>query len=75
MIVDPPSDAGAVNAADSWRFDPATVLPTIAGAPGTVAGVAVCGDDAAPVPTALIARTLTWYVVPFVSPVTHDRAR
>jgi len=69
-MADPPVDDGGVKAADSWRSDPATVLPVIVGAPGVVAGVADCATEPMPVPTALIARTLTAYVVPLTSPET-----
>ena len=55
----PPLLAGAMKAAGSCEFDPAMVSPTIVGAPGTVAGVAASGVDAAPAPIALTARTLT----------------
>ncbi|HRE00899.1 MAG TPA: hypothetical protein PLV68_06340, partial [Ilumatobacteraceae bacterium] len=38
-------------------------------APGTVRGVTgTAGDDAGPVPAALVAVTVTSYVVPLVSP-------
>src|SRR4051812_49828747 len=41
------------------------------GAPGTVAGVTLFeADDAAPVPTALVAVTVNVYAVPFVRPAT-----
>src|SRR5450432_1742670 len=69
-MADPPSDVGGVNAADSWRSEPATVLPVIVGALGVVAGVADCAAEPAPAPTALTARTLTAYVVPLTSPET-----
>jgi hypothetical protein len=45
--------------------------PTIAGAPGTVAGVTLFeGADASPVPTAFVAVTVKVYAVPLASPVT-----
>ena len=41
------------------------------GAPGTVAGVTALEDaEAGPVPMALVAVTVKWYVVPLVRPVT-----
>jgi hypothetical protein len=44
---------------------------TLAGAPGTVAGVTLAdGLDAGPVPMALIAVTVKVYGVPLVSPET-----
>ena len=58
-----------MKAADRVASLPATVLPTIDGAPGTVAGVTATTADAAPVPTELMARILTAYAVPFVSPL------
>ena len=69
MTAEPPSFAGAVKTAESWASLPATVSPTIAGAPGTVAGVTVTGLDAAPTPTAFTARMLTATAVPLARPV------
>jgi hypothetical protein len=45
------------------------VIDRLAGAAGTVLGVAQRSDDAAPDPTALTARTCTQYSVPFVKSV------
>ncbi len=59
MIGEPPLSAGAVKAADSCASEPEIVSPMMVGAPGTVAGVAACGVDAAPGPTLFTARTLT----------------
>ena len=68
MIVDPPFDAGAVNATLALPF-PAVAVP-IVGGPGTVAGVAVAAEDAALLPEPLVATTLHEYSVPLVRPVT-----
>lgn len=46
------------------------VAATDVGAPGTVAGTAAAeGEEAAPVPTRLVASTSNSYEVPLVSPV------
>jgi len=65
----PPFAVGGV------KLTTACALPAIAdtavGAPGTVAGVTEFeGDDAGPVPIALVAVTVKVYGVSFVSPVT-----
>jgi hypothetical protein len=69
VIVEPPSEAGAVKGTDACAF-PATAVP-IVGAPGTVTGVAELEAElAVPVPTAFVAVTVKVYAVPLVSPVT-----
>ena len=52
----PPSDASATVAISVWS---ARVTSEIVGCPGTVAGIAVTGVEAAPLPWSLTARTLT----------------
>ncbi len=57
VIVLPPFEAGAVKLTVAWAL-PATA-DTFVGAPGTVAGITLLdGDDAGPVPTALVAVTV-----------------
>ena len=55
VIALPPLFVGVVQVSDTC------VLPAVAvklvGAPGVVAGVAVCGPDVSPMPTALTGRT------------------
>jgi len=53
----PPFEAGGVKLTVAWAFP--AVAETAAGAPGTVAGVTLIeGDDAGPVPAALVAVTV-----------------
>jgi hypothetical protein len=52
----PPFEAGAVHASVTRPSPGVAVRPV--GAPGTVAGVALAGADAGPVPTALVAVTV-----------------
>jgi hypothetical protein len=68
VIVSPPSLDGAVKAADSCELD--SVIVVIVGALGTSAGstLADVASDASLFPTEFFARSLTVYVVPFVSP-------
>ena len=68
MIVEPPFEAGAVNATEA-RPLPGVAVP-IVGAPGTVAGIADTGLLEVPCPTAFTAATVKSYDVPFVKPVT-----
>lgn len=69
MIVDPPLDAGALNAIDALAL-PAVADPTV-GAPGTVDGVTPFdAADAALAPIALLALTVKVYAVPLLRPVT-----
>ena len=57
MIALPPSDVGGVKLIVAWAFP--AVAETPVGAPGTVAGVTLFeGDDAGPVPIALVAVTV-----------------
>ena len=57
VIAAPPLDAGAVQDTVAWVLPP--VADTLAGAPGTVAGVtALEAVDADPVPTLLVAVTV-----------------
>jgi hypothetical protein len=68
-MVEPPLLDGAVHETVTCALPATPVTPV--GAPGMVAGVtALDGDDAGPVPTALVAVTVKVYEVPFVSPVT-----
>ena len=68
-MAEPPLSAGAVHVSAT------SALPAVAvgvpGADGVVAGVAesVAGD-APPSPTLFTARTLNWYALPLVRPVT-----
>jgi hypothetical protein len=73
LIVEPPLDAGAVNATVA-DVGPAAATAPIVGAPGTVTGVTgVDGADAAEVPPVLVAVAVNVYSVPFDRPVTsHD---
>src|SRR5260370_39163447 len=65
----PPLEAGASQLNITWLFPGVTSRP--AGAPGTVAGVTeLDGDEAGPVPTALVAVTVKVYLVPLVRPLT-----
>jgi hypothetical protein len=69
----PPSLAGAD------QLTVAVVLPasavTLSGVPGTVAGVtALEGEDAGPVPIALVAVTVNVYDVPLTRPLTVQPA-
>ena len=53
----PPLDAGAIHEISAWVLPP--VADTLAGVPGTVAGVtALEAVDADPVPTLLVAVTV-----------------
>ncbi len=62
MIALPPLSAGAVNVTVACAV-PAVALTPV-GAPGTVIGVtAFDGDDAGPVPIALVAVTVKVYAV------------
>ena len=56
MIAEPPLEAGAVQIRATCPFPRVAELSE--GAPGVVAGVALSGLDAAPVPTALVAVTV-----------------
>jgi hypothetical protein len=57
VIGDPPFDAGGVKVTEACPLPP-VAIPTV-GVPGTVAAVTEFdGDEAAPVPTALIAVTV-----------------
>ena len=57
VIAEPPVDAGAFQVTVACAFP--AVAETLVGAPGTVAGVtALEADDAAPLPTLLVATTL-----------------
>jgi hypothetical protein len=73
VIVEPPLEAGAVNAivADS---EPVAATTPIPGAPGGPIGVTGAeASEAAEVPFVFVAVALNVYAVPFVSPVTsHD---
>jgi hypothetical protein len=69
VIVEPPSETGAVNETVAWA------LPGVAeaevGAPGIVAGVTLFdGSEAEPSPTAFVATTVNVYAVPLVRPDT-----
>ena len=59
---------GAVHATDAWA-GPAVAV-TGWGAPGTVRGVAITGDDDAPEPATFAAITVKVYEVPSLSPET-----
>src|SRR5258708_1382277 len=68
-MAEPPLEAGASQANILWLLPGVTSRP--AGAPGTVAGVTeLDGDEAGPVPTALVAVTVKVYLVPLVRPLT-----
>jgi hypothetical protein len=68
-MAEPPLLTGAVKATDTCALP--EVPTTEVGAPGTVAGVtAEDAEDAAPVPTLLVAVTVKVYEVPLVRPVT-----
>ena len=67
--VAPPSEAGVVQLTGSFAESP-EVTWTLTGAPGVVDGVPVPALEAALVPAALVAVTVTLYITPFVSPVT-----
>jgi hypothetical protein len=61
---------GAVKLTDALALP--AVAPPIVGAPGTLTGVTLLdADDAAPVPTPLVAVTVKLYAVPLVSPLTR----
>ena len=65
----PPVELGAVQ--ETARDPLFGVTAMFVGAPGVVTGVTdVDGDEAAPVPLALVALTVKVYAVPFVRPVT-----
>src|SRR5512146_3144373 len=66
-MADPPVVVGAAQLT-VMPFAPALAATRI-GAPGTVTGVAVRLFEAGLVPTALVAVTVTAYVVPFTSPL------
>jgi hypothetical protein len=68
VIGEPPSLAGAVNVIVACAFPGAADV--MVGAPGTVLGVTDTGEDALPVPAALVAATVHEYAVPLASPVT-----
>ena len=59
VIVEPPSDAGAVHDTTLRAFAP-LVPDTLVGRPGVVRGVTLTALDSAPVPALLIARSLIW---------------
>jgi len=59
VIVEPPSDAGAVHDTTLCAFAP-LVPDTLVGRPGVVRGVTLTALDAAPVPALLTARSLIW---------------
>ena len=65
----PPSDAGAVKVMTAEPLE--LVTDTMVGGPGTAAGIAVFdAADSTLLPTTFVARTVTVYDVPFVSPDT-----
>lgn len=69
MIVAPPFEAGGLNAIEACPLPGVTEVTV--GVPGTVAGaIEFDGDDAGPVPAALVAVTENVYAVPFDRPVT-----
>ena len=62
----PPSSPGATTSETCWS---ATMIAEIVGASGTVPGATFSLNELAlPFPRALIARSDTWYGVPFVRP-------
>jgi hypothetical protein len=70
MIADPPVTVAAPTVTDA-DVAVAAEADTVAGAPGTVAGVtAADATDALEPPLTLFATTLYVYAVPLVSPVT-----
>jgi len=70
VIVEPPFDAGAVNATAAV-VPPVTVTVPIPGAPGGPRMVTCAdGEDGVEVPAAFVAVTVNVYGVPAVSPVT-----
>jgi hypothetical protein len=71
VIAEPPFDDGAVQATATvvGLVPPPVVRVTPLGVPGGARVVADADADAAPVPTALTAVTVTEYVVPAASPV------
>src|SRR6185437_11493835 len=66
-VIGAPPVVLSLTATSSFRS--ARVTWSMAGCPGTVAGVADRLAEASPAPLALTARTLTSYAVPLVSPV------
>ena len=59
VIVEPPSDAGAVHDTTLCAFAP-LVPDTLVGRPGVVRGVTLTAIDSAPRPALLTARRLIW---------------
>ena len=69
MISEPPVDPGADHV--SWILLPKTTAAKFVGAPGSVDNFTEFeGEEGALVPTAFVAVTVNWYVLPLVKPVT-----
>lgn len=69
VIVDPPSETGAVQVMTDCRVAPALAVTEV-GAPGLPAVVAEAEAEAADVPFELVAVTVNVYEVPFANEVT-----